>query len=242
MSPLVLFLTMVSVDGLSCGAKHCCGITAHDSVARCFGQDFWGNPIEIPNSPSYFSSIEASYHNTCGITVEGTRCYGRDDGYGLLNPPPDPLKKIAMGYRHACGLRVSDSKPVCWGDNVAKKAQPPNQVFEDIFAHSHWSCGLTPGNRFPVCWGDPPPFPQDISFSGLVGTCGHLTNHSVRCWKARWHSSEIPPPPDIPFAEVQEASYAEDYYCGVALEDRLPRCWGKQTSYTQYLRSKMPNV
>lgn len=95
MSRLVLFLTMVCVvDGFSCGARHCCGITAHDSVARCFGKDIWGDTIDIPSTPSYFSSIETSEANACGITVEGTRCYGHDHGYGLLNPPPDPLKKM----------------------------------------------------------------------------------------------------------------------------------------------------
>ncbi|CAE7438559.1 ACR4 [Symbiodinium microadriaticum] len=238
MSRLVLFLTMVCVvDGFSCGARHCCGITAHDSVARCFGKDIWGDTIDIPSTPSYFSSIETSEANACGITVEGTRCYGHDHGYGLLNPPPDPLKKIAMGYNHACGLRVSDSKPVCWGRNDMKAASPPNQVFEDIFAGPHWTCGLTPQERFAVCWGRTTPFPQDVSFSRLVGYCGHLTNHSV------WCVADLDvPPPDILFADVQEASYAERYYCGIALEDRLPRCWGNPAGYTQYLLSKLPNV
>ena len=83
----------------------CRWISAHDSVARCFGKDY-GDPMGSPNTPSYFSSIEASHQNACGITVEGTRYCGYDGGNGLLNPPPDPLKKIALGYYHACGLRV----------------------------------------------------------------------------------------------------------------------------------------
>src|SRR3989339_503119 len=127
-------------SSVSAGQYHTCGIRANDSRVLCWGESLSGrlgdgssgdnlNP-NVTTDTSPYTSINAGSDHTCGIRQNDSRvlCWGlgtsgqRGDGQTLLNQfnpnvttDLSAYASISVGNLHACGIRVNDSRVLCWG-------------------------------------------------------------------------------------------------------------------------------
>src|SRR3989339_987227 len=132
-----------SYSSISDRQSHTCGIRQNDSRVLCWGQGQYGrlgdgstsvhnvgNPNPTTDISPYISVSLGEYH-TCGIRVNDSRvlCWGNGD-YGQLgdgstsahsvsNPnvttDSSSYSSMEVGYYHTCGIRVNDSRVLCWG-------------------------------------------------------------------------------------------------------------------------------
>src|SRR3989339_42137 len=133
--------TLFKEGSISTGRYHSCGIRANDSRILCWGNgDFGqlgdgsnvthnvGNP-NVTTDVSAYMSISAGDYHTCGIRANDSRvlCWGAGsygqmgDGVASNNLIPtnttdtSSYSSISGGYLHTCGIRVNDSRVLCWG-------------------------------------------------------------------------------------------------------------------------------
>jgi alpha-tubulin suppressor-like RCC1 family protein len=150
------------------------------------------------------------------------------------------FESIDAGGYHTCGVRESDRRVLCWGDNEFGQANPGvsmifdslgavNPPVEDAFAsvsagQSH-TCGVRESDGSVVCWGagyDQLRAPAGVAFAAVSAggyhTCGiREVDRNVVCW-----GDETFPPLGMRFESV---SAGETYTCGVTEGDRAIVCW-----------------
>ncbi|MFW2388767.1 MAG: hypothetical protein ACN4G0_10545, partial [Polyangiales bacterium] len=87
---------------LSAAQDHTCGLFRDGSV-DCWGTDAHGD--EATPIGFAFEAIETATNYTCAIKSEETlECWG--EGQGTQVPNGELFESIALGFDHACGLRV----------------------------------------------------------------------------------------------------------------------------------------
>lgn len=115
-----------------------------------------------------------------------------------------PFSVIAAGDHHACAIRATDGKPMCWGKNDGGQlgfgftvgARLPGAVAGDlvlskIATGAQDSCGITTGGAL-WCWGaqhastSPTRIGTDADWSsvavGAAHACGMRGGNTVYCW------------------------------------------------------------
>ncbi len=135
----------------------------------------------LPLVPLVFTSVNAGYEFSCGLTGAGTAyCWGWNQSGQLGNgtttsrltpgavhmPAGKTFASLAVGGAHACGL-TGDGAAYCWGENnsygqvgdgtLINRSEPvPVQsgivLFASITAGGAHTCGLTSGGQA-YCWG-----------------------------------------------------------------------------------------
>src|SRR3989339_652390 len=145
-----------SYSSISARQSHTCGIRQNDSRVLCWGQGQYGrlgdgstsvhnvgNPNPTTDISPYISVSLGEYH-TCGIRVNDSRvlCWGNGD-YGQLgdgstsahsvsNPnvttDSSSYSSMEVGYYHTCGIRVNDSRVLCWGNGTLGDGETTENV------------------------------------------------------------------------------------------------------------------
>jgi hypothetical protein len=152
------------------------------------------------------------------------------------------FSQVAVGERHACALRTSDSLVLCWGDNPVlsngvQGPPNPNERFKAIAAGRHFNLGLTLNGSLQT-WGQPPnSYGQppgkngagnhlnytDISTDGS-SSCGIRAADGV----AECYGSEIgvraESPPGETFSKIAVAD--SKFICGLRQSNGTALCWG----------------
>ncbi|MDH3353283.1 MAG: hypothetical protein OEL87_02445, partial [Nanoarchaeota archaeon] len=133
--------TLFKEGSIAAGSYHTCGIRASDSRVLCWGRDLFGqlgdgttgndqNSPTLTSDTAPYIALSAGAYYTCGIRANDSRvlCWGYDL-YGQLgdgttgndqNSPTltsdsSAYTSVITGISHACGIRASDSRVLCWG-------------------------------------------------------------------------------------------------------------------------------
>lgn len=209
------------------GERFSCGLGRNDGRVHC-----WGQGAAVANVPQneYFYQISASGANVCGRAgMSNNYCWG--DDAALLQPPAVPLLDIAVGARHACGIRLaSDPAIVCWGDNARGQLQsPPGMGFYRLAAFADTTCTH---NDFTMrCWGAQTltrkspgvRFARGAIAAGEAHTCTVRGYRGVGCWGDNAFGQRNPP-----IQRAQALSAYGDHACTVRGDGQLA-CWGDNT-------------
>src|SRR3989339_351237 len=184
--------TLFKEGTISAGYYHTCGIRASDSRVLCWGNGDYGqlgdgsnatHNVLYPNvttDNSSYSSISARQSHTCGIRQNDSRvlCWGNGD-YGQLgdgstsahsvsNPnvttDSSSYSSMEVGYYHTCGIRVNDSRVLCWGngtlgdgettENLNPNVTTDNSSYSSISAGRLHTCGIRANDSRVLCWGE----------------------------------------------------------------------------------------
>src|SRR3989339_279601 len=188
------YLTTDSSAYLSVSARgtDTCGIRQSDSRVLCWGNGDYGqlgdgsnatHNVLYPNvttDNSSYSSISARQSHTCGIRQNDSRvlCWGNGE-YGQLgdgstsahsvsNPnvttDSSSYSSMEVGYYHTCGIRVNDSRVLCWGngtlgdgettENLNPNVTTDNSSYSSISAGRLHTCGIRANDSRVLCWGE----------------------------------------------------------------------------------------
>src|SRR5207302_263379 len=168
------------------GENRTCGVAAN-SVAYCWGANFWGqlgDGIGIPyTSPARvagdlaFTMVGAGGAHTCGVTTSGAAyCWGDnfagqlgDGGTGGASATPVAVvgglafTVLDGGGGHSCGV-ITSGASYCWGDNT----------------YGQLGDGTGTGRTNPAAVADHLEF---VSVSaGLGHACGLTPRGTAYCW------------------------------------------------------------
>src|SRR3989339_390022 len=183
--------TLFKEGTISAGYYHTCGIRASDSRVLCWGDSEHGklgdgqsstdrtSPYLTTDSSAY-SSVSAGGTDTCGIRQNDSRvlCWGNGD-YGQLGDGSNAThnvlypnvttdnssySSIKVGYYHTCGIRVNDSRVLCWGngtlgdgettENLNPNVTTDNSSYSSISAGRLHTCGIRANDSRVLCWGE----------------------------------------------------------------------------------------
>jgi hypothetical protein len=153
----------VSLDSVTVGALHACGIEA--GAAICWGSDAYGQSSPPAGA---FVQLDAGTWSTCGVRADGElACWGCASpgpmdpaDFGQCDAPKGAFVQVAVGTYHGCGLR-SDGTITCWGclgddDGVATdlgQCTPPEGTFVSLGVGKYHGCALRADGAV-ACWGD----------------------------------------------------------------------------------------
>lgn len=189
------------------GIGHTCGVRAEDNIGVCWridGVDGSGLPAgedaaAVPVSQRYGA-----------VTVDVDARSTEQAGYGVREQYYLQFKQLAAGDEHTCGILLSSSEVLCWGNDDFQQCSgaPAGVMFASISSGARNTCGITAagdggggGGRL-LCWGDTsisvPANLVSSSFRSVsVGTrhaCALLADHDA----ARYGSGTRPPPVSYP--------------------------------------------
>jgi alpha-tubulin suppressor-like RCC1 family protein len=176
---------------VSASYYHSCGIRTNDSRVLCWGGNYEGTlgdgtilEKHIPtltSDSSAYKSISAGVYHTCAIRANDSRvlCWGfNGDGQtgdgttGSSNVPTlisdaSAYASISAGDFHSCGIRASDSRVLCWGDNsfgelgdgtINNHLNPTltadSSEYLSISLGEYSSCAIRTNDSRVLCWGD----------------------------------------------------------------------------------------
>ena len=133
---------------------------------------------------------------------------------------------VATGRSHACGVRF-DHSLVCWGENWAGQAEPPEGEFVSVALGWAHSCGIRVDQTI-SCWGgnwDGQAEPPDGEFASISAGENHMCalreDGGVVCW-GRNDRGQI----NVPDAVFSAITAGESHTCGLRSTDHNLVCWG----------------
>src|SRR3989339_398349 len=242
--------TLFKVGSISSGRDHTCGIRANDSRVLCWGQGDYGqlgdgrnsahnvgNP-NVTTDVSAYTSISAGYEHTCGIRANDSRvlCWGiGNDGqlgdnstsaHEVENPnlttDSSAYISVSTGAYHTCGIRVNDSRVLCWGqgdygqlgdggsgDNLNSNITTDSSAYASVSAGQYHTCGIRANDSRVLCWGE--------SANGRLGDGQNGVNVLN---------------PNVTTDTSAYTSLSAGYYhtCGIRSNDSRVMCWGQGDS------------
>src|SRR3989339_598112 len=191
------------LGSISVGGNFACGIRANDSRVLCWGYGYYGRLGD---------GISAVHNNTIPTLTADTSEY----------------LSVSAGDYHACGIRKSDGRVLCWGDgsygalgdgnNITTVESlrsgshaaliPPLTVdtsaYSDISVGWRHACGIRANDSRVLCWG----FGRDGQLgNGLQISLGNptlISDNSV----------------------YSKISAGVMYTCGIRANDSRVLCWG----------------
>src|SRR3989339_376708 len=230
---------------VSTGYQHTCGIRVNDSRVLCWGESLYGrlgdgqNGVDVLNpnlttDNSSYISVSAGYYFSCGIRANDSRvlCWG-DSLYGqlgdgqttfdmntsTLTTDTSAYSSISAGYQHTCGIRVNDSRVLCWGetangrvgdgqtttDRTSPYQTTDSSAYSSVSAGSLHTCGIRANDSRVLCWGE--------SLYGRLGDGQNgvdVLNPNVTTDNSSYFS-------------VSAGGY---HSCGIRANDSRVLCWG----------------
>ena len=164
-------------------------------------------PIDLPP----VTDIASGNSVACAVLISGDlRCWGQDDGYGLLTPPTSgaPYKAVETDNTHSCAIN-RDNGIECWGLSSNDRLDAPAGAFQQISLSARHACALDV-NGTVSCWGlnesgtsDVPadlPAAQKVT-SGSTTSCALLLDGSIQCW-----GRPLPTPNSGPYLDLATSS------------------------------------
>ncbi|MFT4308908.1 MAG: hypothetical protein ACMXYL_00265 [Candidatus Woesearchaeota archaeon] len=179
-------------SGITAGAHYSCGIRANDSRVLCWGTNNYGqlgdgtdvvrwNPTLTSDTSAYLHVSGGGWHS-CGIRASDSRvlCWGRNNvgqiGDGTtttprLNPTlttnTSAHGTVSAGNDYSCGIRVNDSRVLCWGANdygrlgdgttTGPRTNPTltadSSAYVAVSAGDWHTCGIRSYDGRVLCWG-----------------------------------------------------------------------------------------
>lgn len=177
---------------VSCGSYHCCGVQ-HTGELFCWGADFMGQ-LKYPRGK--FVQVSSGLTHVCALAHDGTAsCWG-DDAREATSPPDTQFLQLSCRSHECCGIRLSDSKIVCWGGNLPE------------------------GTPFHV-WGDDNEAFTQVSL-GNEFFCGIREDMTLRCWGKRAIVNGMPDSSE----QVLIVSAGTKQVCAILARDSKLYCWG----------------
>ncbi|KAK1294607.1 putative receptor protein kinase CRINKLY4 [Acorus calamus] len=175
-------------DSITAGSVFNCGLFARNRSVFCWGDDTSSAVTSLTPLNSRFRAISAGGFFVCGVG-EGpdarARCWGQslrmnmgldreNDGYAgadVDSAPPEPMLSVVGGRFHACGIRRSDHRVVCWGFWLEHSVPPPEKARANAMtAGDYFTCGVFPDYSMrPLCWGLG--YPTSIPMAVSPGLC-----------------------------------------------------------------------
>lgn len=208
---------------LSAGYFHTCGLGS-DAVAYCWGWNRYGQTgtgaaeedVLVPTAVTgdhRFQSVDAGWHHTCGVTVEGrVLCWGYNadgqlgDGSSTSRAEPGAVvgdtlfEAVSAGGAHTCAVAV-DGAAFCWGRN----------------ADGQLGDGTTERRLSPTAVQAPAAF--EAVTAGRTHSCGLTSAGAILCWGSNAHGElgdNRTEPPGVPGATVPQKIIRDETYAGVS--------------------------
>lgn len=221
--------TVTGWDRLFVGSHGVCAIPSNSPTAlTCWGGFGY---IFNPNNPDSrpWKLVGVGFQFACGILElpEGQsqlKCWGNPNyNAGQLNPPGDPNNKgaeytdwtaVSAGVYHACGIRGTDSKMLCWGWNEygqcsdSATRNPGAKSWANVYTGCYHTCGThRDDNGVMECWGRNDAGQTTVApatrahhwssvSAGLANTCGFDTDdNTFHCWgclDSKYGQCEVP--------------------------------------------------
>ncbi len=118
-SGLQAVLGLTNVSSIASGLNQACAIVGSERLVFCWGiigSSKDGSPIQVPGIKGA-QAVSSHGYKTCVIQSDDrATCW---DNILNVTPVPvsnlAPVKSIAVGVSHACGLLISDGSLSCWG-------------------------------------------------------------------------------------------------------------------------------
>jgi alpha-tubulin suppressor-like RCC1 family protein len=229
---------------ISTGFSHSCGIRANDSRVLCWGSNNVGElgvgntttPITVPvltTDSSAYSSVSVGGSHSCGVRVNDSRvlCWGYNlyGRLGIGNTTTTMLSpvltvdtsaygSVSTGTEHSCGIRVNDSRVLCWGynfngelgiGNTTNMLSPvltvDSNAYMSIQSGSNHNCGVRANDSRVLCWGN-----NDLGGLGVGNTTTPITVPVLTSDSSAFLS----------------VSAGGSHSCGVRANDSRVLCWG----------------
>src|SRR3989339_107207 len=181
-------------------------------------------------------SISMGDYYSCGIRANDSRvlCWGANSGGQLgdnsqvektnptLTTDASPYASVSTGNAHTCGIRVNDSRVLCWGGggsgqlgdgntlnhNVLNpNVTTDNSSYSSISAGTYHTCGIRTNDSRVLCWG--------YGNDGQLGD-GSLSAHNVGNPNLTTDSSVY-----------SSISTGFIHTCGIRTNDSRVVCWGE---------------
>src|SRR3989339_96338 len=185
--------TLFKEDSISASFEYTCGIRASDSRVLCWGDSLYG---QLGDGQTTFDM------NTSTLTTD-TSAYS----------------SISAGYQHTCGIRVNDSRVLCWGetangrvgdgqtttDRTSPYQTTDSSAYSSVSAGSLHTCGIRANDSRVLCWGE--------SLYGRLGDGQNgvdVLNPNVTTDNSSYFS-------------VSAGGY---HSCGIRANDSRVLCWG----------------
>ena len=190
-----------------------------------------GQTAGVRAAVSGFRSLSAGGTFACGLRFDDTvHCWGRTPDSVAGTVPagtwPGTFKSVSVGTDHACAIRATDDKVICWGGSQQYGQAPPGPS-SDRFKSISDCCGVRLDDKV-VCWGDnahgeAPPGPSADSFQSVSHVCGLRLDGRMVCWGDNSDGGAPPGPSSDRFKSISSSSGG--FGCGVRLDDKVV-CWG----------------
>ncbi len=181
---------------------------------------------DLPLTRAHLVTFLYRYKNEPAVTIDPD------------TSPCGPLKTIAAGHVHSCGLRT-DNTVICCGDNLSGQTDAPSGTFETIALGQHHSCGIQADNAEELnggritCWGltgldDVPSGTFKTVTAGNGHSCGIRSDNTVTCWGTSIfseHGTDEYGRTDVPPGTFKTVTAGNRHSCGIR-SDNTVICWG----------------
>lgn len=221
---------------------HTCGLTS-DGRLYCWGENGQGavgdgtrtdRLVPVPvGGVLRFRQVSAGFDATCAVTTDNhAYCWGAAPGVGDgLHLTPAPVvggilfRTVQVDLGVACGVRASDDRAFCWGDNRYGQLGIGNNTgpeTDNSGPHSSKPIAVAGSLKF-----------RHVS-PGRQHTCGVTTDNRVFCWgynrygqvgdsSAGW--LKLKPVRVAGTRQYKQVDAGRDFTCAVTTGDRA-FCWG----------------
>ncbi|HKU61758.1 MAG TPA: hypothetical protein VJQ44_11115 [Gemmatimonadales bacterium] len=242
-STLATTASTLVFNQMGAGDEHSCGVTS-DSRLYCWGYNGSGEvgdgtttdrlvPVAVGGSLR-FRQVSVGSGATCAVTTGNKAyCWGSAPGLGDgLHRTPAPVvggilfRTVQIGLGVACGVRASDDKAFCWGDNrfgqlgIGNNTGPESD--SQTSAHSSKPVAVAGGLKF-----------RHVS-PGTDHVCGVTTDDRVYCWGYNRYGQvgdgsggwlKLKPVRVAGTQLYREVDAGRQFTCAVTTGDRA-FCWG----------------
>jgi hypothetical protein len=163
-------------------------------------------------------------------TMNHVTCQGADDMGQATPPPGQTFTALAVGARHACGIKL-DGTALCWGDPGNGRLVPPaTQAYTELAAGGRHTCARKVDGKL-ECWGDnregQTNAPADAVFNvfsaGEDFTCGRFMDGALQCWGRALLRDAAPP------GEYDVMDAGSRHACARRTNGEV-LCWGDEES------------
>ena len=105
------------------------------------------------------------------VTVDVDARSTDNAGYGVREQYYLQFKQLEAGDEHTCGILMSSSEVLCWGNDAFKQCSgaPKGVAFASISSGARNTCGITASDGRLLCWGDTSlTVPSHLASTGTV--------------------------------------------------------------------------
>lgn len=220
------------------------GLGTSDNV-RCWGSNQF-KEMAVP-AGLVAKEIVAGQGNFCAIQQNNlVTCWGIYDAY--KTPPADlgAARSLTIGNQHACAVRISDSKPFCWGENGQGQTNIPRDItaVQALAAGPFYTCAIR-ADGIVRCWGlsgenqtDPVTVPDSLGqvkslSAGGKDACVIRKTGDIRCWT--FNGGELKAPFIMPVLDVISGPNS---ICAKDIQGKVT-CWGENRQGELSLATKL---